>query len=137
MLLAWAPYVQAKDVAIAAGKAHDAPPGSAENGRNRTMPWFWMQGKFMLSDGLSLDVNEFVRGAGMDRTVLDFTGQMDAGEGLLVTSDGVTLRDFALENPKGDSIKSKGADNIVYHRVRVTWTGGPSASNGAYGIYSG
>ncbi len=93
-------------------------------------------GRFILTDGLSLDVDGVtVRGAGMDETVLDFTTQAGAGEGLLVTSDDVTLRDFALENPKGDGVKSKGADNIIYHRIRVTWTNGPDASNGAYGIY--
>lgn len=93
-------------------------------------------GRYELTDGLSLDVDGVtVRGAGMDGTVLDFTGQAGAGEGFLVTSDNVTLRDFALENPKGDGVKSKGADNIVYHRIRVTWTNGPDAGNGAYGIY--
>lgn len=93
-------------------------------------------GRFDLDDGLSLDVNNvIVRGAGMNATVLDFTRQQGAGEGLLVTSDNVTLRDFALENPHGDGIKSKGADNIVYQRMRVTWTGGPKETNGAYGLY--
>ncbi|MEW4448478.1 parallel beta-helix domain-containing protein [Qipengyuania sp. JC766] len=93
-------------------------------------------GTFALTDGLSLDVDDvIVRGAGMDETVLDFTGQQGAGEGLLVTSDNVLLRDFALENPKGDGVKSKGADNIIYHRIRVTWTNGPDENNGAYGIY--
>ena len=93
-------------------------------------------GRFAMTDGLSLDVDGVtVRGAGMDETVLDFTGQQGAGEGLLVTSDNVTLRDFAVENPKGDGVKSKGADMIVYNRIRVTWTGGPAATNGAYGIY--
>lgn len=93
-------------------------------------------GRFLLTDGLSLDVDGVtLRGAGMEASVLDFSGQRDAGEGLLVTSDNVTLRDFAVENPKGDGIKSKGADNIVYHKIRVTWTGGPKATNGAYGIY--
>ena len=94
------------------------------------------KGIFAMTDGLSLDVDGVtVRGAGMDETVLDFTTQQGAGEGLLVTSDNVTLRDFAVENPKGDGIKSKGADNIVYSRIRVTWTKGPSPTNGAYGIY--
>ncbi len=93
-------------------------------------------GRFALSDGLSLDVDGVtLRGAGPDSSILDFTGQQGAGEGLLVTSDNVTLRDFALENPKGDGVKSKGADNIVYQRIRVTWTAGPKSSNGAYGIY--
>ena len=93
-------------------------------------------GRFVLTDGLSLDAGGVtVRGAGMDLTVLDFSGQKGAGEGLLVTSDAVTLRDFAVENTRGDGIKSKGADNIVYYRVRVAWTGGPKETNGAYGIY--
>jgi parallel beta-helix repeat protein len=93
-------------------------------------------GRYTLTDGLSLDVDGVtVRGAGMDGTVLDFTTQAGSGEGMLVTSDNVTLRDFAMENPKGDGIKSKGADNIVYHRIRVTWTRGPHPENGAYGIY--
>lgn len=93
-------------------------------------------GRFVMTDGLSLDVDGvIVRGAGMEASVLDFSAQKDAGEGLLVTSDGVTLRDFAVENPKGDGIKSKGADMIVYSKIRVTWTGGPKPTNGAYGIY--
>ncbi|MEP2103383.1 MAG: parallel beta-helix domain-containing protein [Parasphingorhabdus sp.] len=93
-------------------------------------------GKFELTDGLSLDVDKVtVRGAGMDKSILSFAGQLGAGEGLLVTSDDVVLRDFAVEDSKGDGIKSKGADRIVYHAIRVEWTGGPKASNGAYGIY--
>jgi parallel beta-helix repeat protein len=94
------------------------------------------EGRFKLTDGLSLDVpNVTVKGAGSGKTFLDFSGQMGAGEGLLVTSDDVVLRDFAVENSKGDGIKSKGADRIVYHKLRVEWTGGPKETNGAYGIY--
>ena len=93
-------------------------------------------GKFELTDGISLDVDGVtIRGAGMDRTVLDFSRQQDAGEGLLVTSDNVVLRDFAVVDTKGDGIKSKGADNIVYYKVRVEWTRGPHPENGAYAIY--
>jgi len=94
------------------------------------------EGRFTLTDGLSLDVDGVtLRGAGMDKSILDFTGQQGAGEGLLVTSDNVTLQGFAVENPKGDGIKSKGADNIIYDSLRVEWTGGPKSTNGAYGIY--
>ncbi|MBS0482201.1 MAG: right-handed parallel beta-helix repeat-containing protein [Proteobacteria bacterium] len=93
-------------------------------------------GRFALSDGLSLDAGGVtVRGAGMDATVLDFSAQKGAGEGLLVTASDVTLRDFAVENTHGDGIKSKGANNVIYYRIRVTWTGGPKETNGAYGIY--
>jgi parallel beta-helix repeat protein len=93
-------------------------------------------GRYELVDGLSLDVNGVtVRGAGPDASVLSFKGQRGAGEGLLVTSDDVVLRDFAVEDTRGDGIKSKGADRIVYHNLRVEWTGGPKATNGAYGVY--
>ncbi|MEO1648617.1 MAG: hypothetical protein AAFR32_07355, partial [Pseudomonadota bacterium] len=74
-------------------------------------------GRYELTEGLSLDVEGVtLRGAGMEgdtQSILDFTNQQGAGEGLLVTSDNVTLRDFAVENAKGDGIKSKGADNII------------------------
>jgi parallel beta-helix repeat protein len=94
------------------------------------------EGRFDLTDGLSLDVDRVtVRGAGADKTVLSFKGQLGSGEGLLVTSDGVTLRDFAVEDSKGDGIKSKGANAIVYKNLRVEWTGGPKETNGAYGVY--
>jgi parallel beta-helix repeat protein len=93
-------------------------------------------GRFVLTDGLSLDVaNVTVKGQGANKTILDFSKQSASGEGLLVTSDDVTLRDFAIENSKGDGIKSKGADRIIYYRLRVEWTGGPKSTNGAYGIY--
>ena len=71
----------------------------------------------------------------MQKSILDFTGQIGSGEGFLITSDDVVLREFAVENSKGDGIKSKGADRIVYHKLRVEWTGGPLSTNGAYGIY--
>ncbi|MBA3940563.1 MAG: hypothetical protein C0520_05080 [Sphingopyxis sp.] len=95
-------------------------------------------GTWKLTDGLSLDVaNVTIRGAGVAEggSILDFTGQQGAGEGLLVTSDDVFLTDFAVLNTKGDGIKSKGADRIVYHKLRVEWTAGPKETNGAYGIY--
>ncbi|MBL8648951.1 MAG: right-handed parallel beta-helix repeat-containing protein [Sphingopyxis sp.] len=95
-------------------------------------------GTWQLTDGLSLDVaGVTIRGAGTDAngSILDFTGQQGAGEGLLVTSDDVLLTNFAVINSKGDGIKSKGADRIVYHQLRVEWTAGPKETNGAYGIY--
>jgi len=94
------------------------------------------EGRYPLVDGLSLDVDGVtIRGAGMDATILDFSNQKGAGEELLVTSDNVTLEDFAVENSKGDGIKTKGSDIITFRRLRVEWTGGPKETNGAYGIY--
>ncbi len=93
-------------------------------------------GRFDLTEGLSLDVdNVKVQGAGAGQTVLSFKGQTGAGEGLLVTSDKVVLEDFAVEDTKGDGIKSKGSDQITFRNVSVVWTGGPKETNGAYGVY--
>lgn len=93
-------------------------------------------GRYELSDGLSLDVDEVtVKGAGPDATVLSFKGQKGAGEGLLITSDRVTVRDLGVEDTKGDGIKSKGSDQISFINLRVEWMGGPNEKNGAYGVY--
>jgi parallel beta-helix repeat protein len=93
-------------------------------------------GRFDLTDGLSLDVDRVtVHGAGPGATILSFKEQKGAGEGLLVTSKDVVLRGFAIEDTRGDGIKSKGADRIVYYDLRVEWTGGPKETNGAYGVY--
>ncbi len=93
-------------------------------------------GRYDLTDGLSLDVDRVtIKGAGPAATILSFKGQKGAGEGLLVTADDVVLQGFAVEDSRGDGIKSKAANRIVYHDLRVEWTGGPKASNGAYGVY--
>ena len=93
-------------------------------------------GRYALADGLSLDVKGVtLAGAGPGKTILDFTGQKGEGEGLLVTSSDVVIRDLAVENAKGNGIKSKGSDGISFVNLRVEWTGGPKSSNGAYGVY--
>jgi len=93
-------------------------------------------GRYELSDGLSLDVdNVTVKGAGPEATVLSFKGQKGAGEGLLITSDRVTVRDLGVEDTRGDGLKAKGSDRISFVNVRVEWTGGPKETNGAYGVY--
>lgn len=93
-------------------------------------------GEYYFEDGLSLDVNEVIfEGSGIDSTILNFGEQISGAQGLLVTSDGVTLRDFAILDAKGDAIKVIGANGINMIRLRTEWTGGPKESNGAYGFY--
>lgn len=93
-------------------------------------------GTFSMSDGLSLDVDGVtLTGAGQDQTILDFSGQRGSGEGLLVTSDDVTLTNFTIRETKGDGIKSKGADRIIYRDLKVEWLGEPDEENGAYAVY--
>ncbi len=93
-------------------------------------------GTIEMIDGLSLDVaGVTLKGAGEGETVLDFSGQTGAGEGLLITSDDVIVEGFTIRNTTGDGIKSKGADRIIYRDLTIEWTGGPDESNGAYGVY--
>ena len=93
-------------------------------------------GTFVFEDGLSLDVDEvIVRGSGMDETILDFKNKMSGAQGLLVTSDRVTLKDFAVTDAKGDAIKVIGAEGINMINLKTEWTGGPKSTNGAYGLY--
>ena len=93
-------------------------------------------GRYALADGLSLDVDGVtVKGDGPDKTILDFTAQKVAGEGLLITSDNVVVRELGIENAAGNGVKSKGSDGIALVNLRVEWTGGPKSTNGAYGLY--
>ena len=97
---------------------------------------FLSKGIYKLDHGLSLDVNDVsIIGEGMYETVLDFSNQKSGAQGLLITSDNVLMQDFAIENAKGDAIKSKGVKNISFVKVRTEWTNGPDSKNGAYGLY--
>ena len=94
------------------------------------------EGRFDFTSPLSLDVdNVTLKGAGQDKTFISFKGQTAAGEGLLITSNGVTVEGFTMEDAKGDGIKSKGSDQISFKNLKVVWTGGPLSTNGAYGVY--
>jgi parallel beta-helix repeat protein len=93
-------------------------------------------GKFSFEVDLSLDVDGVtIKGAGQDLTTLSFAGQTTGAQGLLVTADDFVIHDIALEDSPGDALKILGADGVTIRDVRVSWTGGPKASNGAYGLY--
>jgi parallel beta-helix repeat protein len=94
------------------------------------------EGIFQFEDGLSLNVdNVTIQGKGMDKTILSFKNQKSGAEGLMVTSNKVILRDFAIEDTIGDAIVVKGAKGISFIRIRTEWTDGPKETNGAYGLY--
>lgn len=93
-------------------------------------------GHYALKRGLSLRTNGVtIRGAGMDKTVLSFKGQIVGPEGLLVNADDFTIENLAIEDTMGDALKINQGKNITIHGVRIEWTGGPKSTNGAYGLY--
>lgn len=105
----------------------DAKPGDVI-----TIP----EGRYSFDRGLSLTVDGVtIRGAGIDKTVLSFKGQVSGAEGLLVTASDFTIEDLAIEDSIGDAIKVNEGDNIVFRNIRTEWTNGPDTKNGAYGLY--
>ena len=94
------------------------------------------EGVFSFDRSLSLTVDGVtIRGAGMDKSILNFKGQIAGAEGLLVTANDFTIEDLAIEDTKGDALKISDGENIIIRRIRTEWTGGPKTENGAYGIY--
>ena len=93
-------------------------------------------GRFSFDRSLSLRVdNVTLRGAGQDKSILSFKGQKAGAEGLLVNASHFTIENLAIEDSRGDGLKINEAEHITIRGVRVEWTGGPSTSNGGYGLY--
>jgi parallel beta-helix repeat protein len=94
------------------------------------------EGRHTFTRGLTLNTDGVtIRGAGMDTSVLDFSGQIAGAEGLLVNASDFTIEDLGIEDTPGDALKVNEGSNIVIRRVRTEWTRGPHTENGAYGIY--
>ena len=78
-------------------------------------------GYYNFEDGLSLDVNGVnIIGRGMEETILDFKNQQSGAQGFLVTSSGVTLKDFAILDAKGDALKVIGAKGINMINLKLS-----------------
>ena len=93
-------------------------------------------GNFHFDRGLSLRANGVtIKGAGMEKTIISFKGQVAGPEGLIVYGNDFTIEGLTLEDTKGDALKINDGENIIVRGVRVRWSGEPKTSNGAYGIY--
>jgi len=98
------------------------------------------EGKFEFDSTLSLEDTSgiTIRGKGPEKTILSFVKQQQGtgGEGIHVTSkENFRIENLAVEDCKGDAIKVQGTKGVVFNKVRTEWTGGPKATNGAYGVY--
>jgi parallel beta-helix repeat protein len=74
-------------------------------------------------------------GQGMDETILDFSAQTTQSNGVDVVGDRFTISDLTITDAKKDGLRIEDSDQVIIRRIRVTWAGGPSSENGAYGIY--
>lgn len=105
----------------------DAVPGDTIN---------LQAGRYELKTELNIASSHLtIRGAGPDKTILSFKNQNAGSNGIVSTGDAFVIEDLAIEDTVGNAIKTLGATDVTFRRVRVQWTGDPSSSNGAYGIY--
>ncbi len=94
------------------------------------------EGKFKFEKTLSLNVSKVtIRGKGIDKTILSFTGQSKGSAGMMVKADDFVIEDLAIEDAAGDALKVENSTNVTMRRVRVEWMGGPKETNGPYGLY--
>ncbi len=73
-------------------------------------------------------------GAGMDKTILDFSTSTEDGFHITNTED-VTLEKFGVYESANNAIKLVDVDGIIIREVATVWETDYQASNGAYGIY--
>jgi parallel beta-helix repeat protein len=93
-------------------------------------------GNWQFTDELIVPVSHIVlRGAGLNRTTLDFTNQQTGAQGILGTADGFVIQNLRVLNPKGDGVRVEGADGVVFQGLLVEWNTEPENLHGAYGIY--
>ncbi|MFO0426991.1 MAG: parallel beta-helix domain-containing protein [Planctomyces sp.] len=93
-------------------------------------------GRYVLNRQLdAVADNLTIRGQGGDQTILTFKDQTAGGQGIEATGNNFTLENLAIEDTAGNAVKILGAKNVTLRGVRVEWTGEPTSSNGAYGLY--
>ena len=95
-------------------------------------------GLFPILGTLSMEGKEniVIKGSGTNGTILDFSTQIEGAQGLSITNcKNITLEDFTIQDAKGDAIKCQDTDGIIFRHLKTHWTGGPSPTNGAYGLY--
>jgi parallel beta-helix repeat protein len=96
------------------------------------------EGVFQLDASLWLDEKKGVtiKGAGQDKTILNFKNQISGAEGIKVTnSSSIMLQGLTVQDTKGDAIKTQMVDGISFRNVKAEWTNGGKKDNGAYGLY--
>jgi parallel beta-helix repeat protein len=106
----------------------------AQNGSIISLP----EGTYQLDASLWLDdkTNVTIKGAGENKTILNFKGQISGAEGIKITnSKFITLQDLTIQDTKGDGIKTQHVEGITFVNVKTEWTNGGSSDNGGYGLY--
>ncbi len=76
-----------------------------------------------------------IKGAGSDKTILDFKNQDLGANGVTLTGDHVIVEDLWVKNTPGDGIRATAVKDVVFRRLKVSWDTPMSLENGAYALY--
>ncbi len=80
--------------------------------------------------------NISLKGAGPDKTIIDFSSQASGGEGLRIDNiNQLTISDLQLRESKGDLLKVKDCDGVELINVHTIWESEANKENGGYGLY--
>ncbi|WP_394832215.1 right-handed parallel beta-helix repeat-containing protein [Pendulispora rubella] len=94
--------------------------------------------KFTNQIALPTNVKNFtVLGAGRDKTVLDFQGQMVAANDSLSAQyvEKIRFEGFTVKDGRGNGIKVLQGTNVIFRDIKTYWTSTDEKSHGAYGLY--
>jgi parallel beta-helix repeat protein len=106
----------------------------AQNGSVISLP----AGTYQLDASLWLDDKKdvIIKGAGEDKTILNFKDQVSGAEGIKITNaSSITIQDLTVQDTKGDGVKAQSVNGITFFNVKAEWTNGGKKDNGAYGLY--
>jgi parallel beta-helix repeat protein len=96
------------------------------------------EGTFLMNDTIIIAANNVtVIGAGMGKTIFDFSGQKGGdGEGFFAQSvQNITLQNFTVKDTIGNAVKVLGGNGVRFDHIETKWTSDDAASHGGYGLY--
>ena len=75
-----------------------------------------------------------IKGAGIDKTILDFDGT-DTDAFSITEMEDLIMEDFGVYESANNAIIVKNVDGVILRRVATVWETDYSEDNGAYGLY--
>lgn len=127
-----------RETIIAAGESGAASAQTAFIDTDNNYVIRFEEGVFEFDNTLSIDGKDSITiiGAGRDNTILDFSGQLAGGDGVLATNcNFLRFENLTIRDAKGDALKTRDCNTVSFVNIATIWSGEPSSENGAYGLY--
>jgi parallel beta-helix repeat protein len=77
-----------------------------------------------------------ISGAGIEKTIFDFSGQVAGDDAIFAQSvKNLTFKGLTVKNAPGNGIKALSVIGLTFDTLEVIWTGANSRLHGPYGLY--